>query len=161
MSFRASPRLVSGNQMMSTTLSGNSLHAAVCVINLSENKWLFFTFFLNSSSPSSCPFSSTLPSFLQVLLASHPFFCSLPFCCWSLAVFLPPAPSVFGFTFLCVWLYFPHRTHSYCFFFPGSSCTGAVDGMNLGCTGNGTQGLMHSTHKLYYQTPFPASIRWL
>lgn len=117
MSFRASPRLVSGNQMMSTTLSGNSLHAAVCVINLSENKWLFFTFFLNSSSPSSCPFSSTLPSFLQVLLASHPFFCSLPFCCWSLAVFLPPAPSVFGFTFPCVWLYFPHRTHSYCFFF--------------------------------------------
>lgn len=56
MRFRAPPRLVSGNQMMSTALSGNSLHAAVCGINLSENKRLFFIFFLNSSSPSSCPF---------------------------------------------------------------------------------------------------------
>lgn len=115
MSFRAPPRLVSGNQMMSTTLSGNSLHAAVCGINLSENKRLFFIFFLNSSSPSSCPFSLlSHPSSRSSSLPS--FFCPLPFCCWSLAVFLPPAPSVFGFTFPCVWLYFPYRTNSYWFF---------------------------------------------
>lgn len=153
MSFRAPPRLVSGNQMMSTGLSGNSLHAALCGINLSENKRLFFIFFLNSSSPSSCPFSSTLPSFLQVLLASHPFFCSLPFCCWSLAGFLLPSPSMFGFTFPRVWLYFPHRTHSYCFFLV-LLAQELWMGWIWGCTRNGTQGLMHSKHKLYYQTHF-------
>lgn len=153
MNFRAPPRLVSSNQMMSTTLSGNSLHTAVCGINLSENKWLFFIF-VNSSSPSSCPFPSTLASFLQVLLASHPFFGSLPFWCWSLTVFLLPAPSVFGFTFPCVWLYFPHRTHSYCFFFLVLLAQELWMGWILGCTRNGTQGLMHSKHKLYYQTHF-------
>lgn len=106
---------------------------------------IFFYSPILPPGPPRLPSLLLLPSFL--LLESCSFSPSCSFCVWI-------------HISLCLAL-FSTQNSFLLFFFPGSSCTGAVDGMNLGCTGNGTQGLMHSKYKLYYQTPFPASIRWL